>query len=113
MSNVRELAARLTPLEEASDELRLKMMKDAKTAWNALVGLAGYALNEDVQLAAQKVVLSYTLGLPVQRVETKDTTKRAPLRDLSKASDAELHALKVLREADKARQDDDDGIVDE
>lgn len=112
MSTVTDLRARLSPLEEASDELRLKMMRDAKTAWNALVGLASYGLNEDVQLAAQKVVLAYTIGLPVQRVETKDTTARGQLRDLSKASDAELKALKTLREADRQREEDDSGIVD-
>lgn len=112
MSNNAKIIPLLSPdaLFAAQQRFREKMGRDAEQVWNALVALACYGPNgipdAQAQLAAQKTVLAYTLGLPVERMEV-NTEKRTGVRILKDATDAELEAMKVLRDAQRQRELDD------
>ena len=93
-------------MQEGLAQLRAKMLIDARQVWNKLVGLAGYALDERVQLDAQKTVLAYTFGLPTEKVEVKQTgggSGPRKLPALEEVSDDELKALKTIRDAQRRR----------
>lgn len=93
--------------QERLGRLRAKMLIDAEGVWRSLVALAQYGIDEQTQLAAQKVALAYTLGIPVQRTEV--TEKRvgghagAGLPPLEQLSNDELQALNVIRNAQRRR----------
>lgn len=95
---------------EAMDRLRGKMMRDAEGVWNSLVALARYGpdgfSDPATQLAAQKLVLAYTLGEPVarQEINVRNSGKPTNAPPLEAMSDDELRALKVLRDAQRRRK---------
>jgi hypothetical protein len=103
MSNVVNMADYIDP-DEAERELRLRMIRDAGLAWKTLMALAQYGMSDEIKLDAAKVALAYSVGLPIQRVETKSTVSasgRTPA--LQELSDDELRALRTLRDAQKRR----------
>jgi len=92
--------------QERLGRLRMKMLIDAEGVWRSLVGLAKYGLDEQTQLAAQKVALAYTLGIPVQRTEVTQKGGNggpSPLPPLEALSNDELQALNVIRNAQRRR----------
>lgn len=92
---------------EAMEDLRLKMAVDTRTVWNALVALSVGALNEDVQLAAIRIALAYTMGLPVERTEhTVQGSKGGapgPLREMP------LEVLQAIKVLQKHQRESGDG----
>lgn len=93
------------PAAEVMAELRLQMAIDTKRVWNALVGLSCYAMNEEIQLAAQGMALAYTIGKPVERstVEVTNRSGARAVKALADLSHEELKAIKVLQDAQKKR----------
>jgi len=92
--------------QERLGRLRMKMLIDAEGVWRSLVGLAKYGMDEQTQLAAQKVALAYTLGIPVQRTEVTQKSGNggpSPLPPLEALSNDELQALNVIRNAQRRR----------
>jgi hypothetical protein len=109
MSNVVEItASALLDPDEEERKLRLTMIRDAGLAWRSLSALAQYGMSDEIKLEACKLMLAYTIGLPVQRVEdARERPQRPPLPSMTDLSDDELKALRTLRDAQKRRQLED------
>lgn len=96
-------------VDDAYAELRAKMMRDASAAWNQLVALATYGFDESVRLTASLAVLAHTVGPPTAKVQvSQGPRRRSSLPTLPQLSVREAEAIKVLVEAQRARQGEED-----
>src|SRR6201989_1230726 len=110
-SNIVDMPRPLT-LEEAHAELREKMIRDTGHAWNTLVALARYGFTDEIKLEAAQTMLS-CVGLgPNGRGAAPPPTpggrKLVPLPSLPQLSVEEAQAIKVLAEAQRKRNTDND-----